>query len=114
MFQAHVKQLAKGRHWSMVEMFQHIIVGKKPMFPGLSQLMEIYLVLPMSTAVCERGFSAMKRIKSDWRSSLNSAQLKRLMSVVLEGPHPDSFDADKAVERLLTFLQYLDTRLLRH
>ena len=52
--------------------------------------MEVYLVLPMSTAVCEpmstavceRGFSAVKRIKSDWRNSLNSSQLKRQMSVV--------------------------------
>ncbi|KAJ8313188.1 hypothetical protein KUTeg_005798 [Tegillarca granosa] len=33
-------------------------------------LIEILLALPISSSVCERGFSAMKRIKSDWRSSL--------------------------------------------
>jgi hypothetical protein len=31
-------------------------------------LIETVLVLPISSAICERGFSAVKRIKSDWRS----------------------------------------------
>ena len=39
-------------------------------FPTILKLAEIVLVIPMSTAICERGFSALKRIKSDWRSSL--------------------------------------------
>ena len=39
-------------------------------FPTILKLTEIVLVIPMSTAICERGFSALKCIKSDWRSSL--------------------------------------------
>ena len=41
-------------------------------FPGLATLMELYLIMPISTACCERGFSCMKRIKNDWRASLKT------------------------------------------
>ena len=55
-------------------------------FPTILKLTEIVLVIPMSTAICERGFSALKRIKRDWRSSLGVEMLDRLMVIVLEGP----------------------------
>jgi hypothetical protein len=68
-------------------------------FPGLSILMEIYLIIPVNTACCERGFSCMKRVKNDWRSSLNTLSLNRLIYLSLQGPHPDHFDARAAVYR---------------
>lgn len=60
--------------------------------------MEVYLILPVSTAVCERGFSAMKRVKTDWRSSLSALQLQRLLFLSIEGPPPEHFDAEAAVQ----------------
>ena len=56
-------------------------------------------MLPVNTAVCERGFSTIKRVKSNWRSSLATVHLQRLMAVAIEGPHPDHFDAGPAVDR---------------
>ena len=47
----------------------------------------------VSTACCERGFSCMTRVKNDWRSSLITPSLTRLMYLKLEGPHLDAFDA---------------------
>ena len=41
-------------------------------YPNLFALMDLVLTLPASTAECERGFSAMKVVKSNQRSSLNS------------------------------------------
>ena len=41
----------------------------------------------------------MKRVKSDWRSSLATVQLQQLMAVATEGPHPDYFDTGSAVDR---------------
>lgn len=61
-------------------------------------LLRIYLVLPVSTAVCERGFSTMKRIKSDWRTSLSSVQLQRLIFLSVEGPKLQDFDAGLVVD----------------
>ncbi|KAF3859041.1 hypothetical protein F7725_021440 [Dissostichus mawsoni] len=49
-------------------------------YKGLSILFEVYLVLAVNTAVCERGFSCMKRVKNDWRSCLGTEQLSRLMA----------------------------------
>ena len=39
-------------------------VTVKTMFPQLTKLASIAAILPVSTAECERSFSAMKRIKT--------------------------------------------------
>ena len=56
------------------------------MFPNLAQLSAIGLVIPMSTADCERGFSALRRIKIDLRNRLSSKVLNALMAILIEGP----------------------------
>ena len=71
----------------------------KTKFPCLGILVEIYLVMAVSTAICERGFSCMKRVKSDWRSTLGGVQLSRLMYLSLEGPSLAQFQAAPAVSR---------------
>ncbi|KAF3840384.1 hypothetical protein F7725_019101 [Dissostichus mawsoni] len=75
---------------------------RRAMFRCLCHLMEIYMVLPVSTAVCERGFSTMKRVKTDWRSSLTTAQLQRLMFISIQGPALEDFDAASAAQRWWT------------
>ncbi|XP_041464874.1 zinc finger protein 862-like [Lytechinus variegatus] len=66
--------------------------------PNLLHIVEILLVLPISTAACERGFSCMKRVKSDWRSSLTVDMLSKLMFVVLNGPEVKDFNAAGALK----------------
>ena len=61
-------------------------------FRCLGVLVEVYLTMAVSTAVCERGFSCMKRVQSDWRSSLRAVQLSHLMYVLLKGPSLASFE----------------------
>ncbi|KAJ8415103.1 hypothetical protein AAFF_G00008010 [Aldrovandia affinis] len=75
---------------------------RRATFQCLSHLMHIYMVLPVSTAVCERGFSTLKRVKTDWRSSLTTAQLQRLMFISIEGPALEDFDAASAAQRWWT------------
>ncbi len=53
----------------------------------------IMLVLPFSAAVCERGFSAQKRIKSDTRASLQSDTVDDLIKTSVEGPSLEDVDA---------------------
>ena len=48
--------------------YQNDRIGKK--FSNFLLLVEIILALPFSTAVVERGFSAVRRILTDWRSTL--------------------------------------------
>ncbi|KAL9987614.1 hypothetical protein ACROYT_G001954 [Oculina patagonica] len=54
-------------------------------FPNVLMLVEITLNLPLSTAFCERGFSVMGKIKSDWKSCLSVEVLDCLMRIRIEG-----------------------------
>ena len=59
------------------------------MFPNLNKLAAISLLLPMSMVDCERGFSALSRIKTDLRNPLSSKTINNLMTIAVEGPAPD-------------------------
>lgn len=64
------------------------------MFPNLSKLAAIGLLMPMSTVDCERGFSALSRIKTDARNHLSSRTLNSLMPNAIEGPPIEEFPFD--------------------
>ena len=59
--------------WSLL--FSHY----REKFPNLAHLVHILLVFPVSNAKVERGFSAMRRAKNDWRASLGESTLDHLM-----------------------------------
>ena len=71
----------------------------KTRFPNLLLFFEVLLAFPLSSAACERGFSAMKRIKSDWRSSLQPEMFRRLMFISIEGPTVPNFNVDPVFNR---------------
>ena len=50
----------------------------------------------MSTVDCERGFSALSRIKTDIRNRLSSKILNHLMTISVEGPSPEEFPCEEA------------------
>lgn len=66
-------------------------------FANVGHLIEILLTLPISTAGVERGFSTMKRIKSDHRASLGIETLDTLMRISIDGPGYHGFDAQAAM-----------------
>ena len=55
-------------------------------FPNLMKLWQVVLILPASTASCERGFSKLNRIKNDDRSRLCLETLDTLMFLSLSAP----------------------------
>ena len=57
------------------------------------------LVIPISSAQCEHGFSAQKRIKSDVRSSLHVSTTEDLIRISMEGPELAAFDPTAVVEK---------------
>ena len=56
------------------------------LYPTLSKLAGITLTLPVSTAHVERGFSSMKRIKTDLRNGLKTEKLDKLIRLSTEEP----------------------------
>ena len=67
-------------------LWQRMLTEHEQDYPNVIMLVELILILPMSTACCERGFSAMKRVKNDWRSSLSSTSLNSILRIVIDGP----------------------------
>ena len=68
------------------------------LYPTLSKLAAITLTLPISTAHVERGFSTMKRIKTDTRNRLKTETLDKLIRLSSEGSNFQLFDYDVAVD----------------
>lgn len=76
--------------------FRH---GFQNRFRNVLKLYEMVVALPVSSAVCERGFSCLGRIKSDWRSQLTTEQLDRLMLISIAGPSFDTYTAERALDK---------------
>ena len=68
------------------------------MFPNFAVLASIALVIPVSTAECERCFSSMKRIKTILRNRMETETLDQLMRIANEGPEPEHFNFNKAAD----------------
>ena len=66
------------------------------LYPTLSKLASIALIIPVSTADCERGFSTINRIKTDSRNRLKTETLDKLIRLSVEGPELDQFDFEQA------------------
>ena len=66
-------------------------------FSLILKVVHICMLLPMSTAVCERGFSAMNRTKTKARSTLSNSHLSSLLYISTDGPLLDMFHAQPAV-----------------
>ena len=69
----------------------------RALYPNLSKLAKVCLILPVSTADCERSFSTMKRVKTDLRNRMNTSTLDALMRIRIEGPSLSEFDFDTAL-----------------
>ena len=68
------------------------------MFPNFAVLASIALVVPVSTAECERCFSSMKRIKTVLRNRMDTKTLDQLIRISNEGPNPEHFDFNIAAD----------------
>ena len=66
------------------------------LYPTFSELSSVALVLSVSTADCERGFSTLKRIKTAPRNRLKTDTLDMLIHISSEGPESTKFDFDHA------------------
>ena len=59
---------------------------------------ELIFSLPFSNGHIERTFSALKLIKTDRRTSLNTFTLSDLLDITAEGPELGEFSAEQAVD----------------
>ena len=79
-------------------LWQRMFTAFKDQFPNILMLVEIILILPLATATVERGFSAMKRVKNDWRSCLDKDILNMLLRITVNGCSFDVYDPQRAIQ----------------
>ena len=60
-------------------------------YSNIMKVIHLTSVYPMANASCEQGFYTMKRVKSDWHSTLGNDTMDMLMRVKIEGPKKQSF-----------------------
>ena len=74
---------------SYLDFWQRIILEDQDNFRNIVKVIKIVLLIPVHTAECERGFSLMARVKTDWRANLSTPRLNDLMRIKLSGPGVD-------------------------
>ena len=81
-----------------IEVFTDILLQNEEEFKALLPILEIMLTISVSTASCERGFSAMNRQKTSLRTRLKAETLDDIMRITVDGPPLISFPEKKHVE----------------
>lgn len=90
-----LKAVAKNLPFSMLcknALAQH---GR---FPLLSRLVAVVVCVPVSTSCCERGFSAMNRIRTDERTKLSNEVINMLMMTAVNGVAVTEYDPQPAIQ----------------
>ena len=86
-----IRNFQKSGFYSFATTFLQI---HSEMYPQISYLLSIILILPVSSVPCERGFSAANRIKTKLRNRLMVQSLDILLRTSIEGP---PFDFTRAL-----------------
>jgi hypothetical protein len=79
------------------------MLGKEPYksdFSAILQLVEIMLVIPVTSAECEK--SHQNRIKSVTHRSMSSTTLDQLVRITKVGPPVELYDPQIAINKLLS------------
>ena len=79
-------QLSKPPTLQEIKMEMESCDGCADIFPEITKLLNILLVLPVETASVEHSFSQMKLVKTRLRSRINDRNLARLMRIATEVP----------------------------
>ena len=86
----------KFRNQTMVGFGSAILLEYRDVFPHLSLLLAAGLVIPVTNAGCERGFSCQNRIMTTLRNRLSKEKIDCLMRISLEGPPMYQFNFKRA------------------
>ena len=75
-----------------------VLLSARKQYPVMAQIIQLTAMLPMSTAECERGFSAMNIVKTKLRNRLETLTLDDLLFIKCNGPSLDDFNCIPAIQ----------------
>ncbi len=88
--------------WGRPDVRSLLLTRYRSQFENFAHLIETLLLFPVSNATVEHGFSAMKRIQTDWRSRLNEVTIDHLLRISIDGPAFSNFDPRPAMEKFFS------------
>ncbi|KAI2652236.1 Zinc finger protein 862 [Labeo rohita] len=89
--------LAEHRGSKLDCLYRDLLSEKPEHLSLILLLVKLMLTLSPSTAICERGFSCMNRVKTTHRTSLQPETLNDCMQLSINGESVESFCPDKVV-----------------
>lgn len=95
-------QLKSLKNTSVFSAYSNLLLHRPASLSNILKLVEIMFTVSPSTAECERSFSAMNRLKTLNRNSLDQVSLQDLMNIVVHGPTMDDFSPDDSIDVWLT------------
>lgn len=106
------KHLAKSYKGALsFEQFSKLLITDlSDQYQDFATLAKLALIIPVSSAPCERGFSVQNALKTKVRNRLNPERLNRMMFIKLDGPDIDHFDFPEAA-RLFSNMKNRMTRM---
>lgn len=72
---------SKIKNWTIQDLFSTVT---SELYPNLHNLLQVALSIPVSSASCERSFSAMRRIKNWLRTTMIQNQFSNLAIIHIE------------------------------
>ena len=75
------------------------IISHLSLYAYLGKIACALSVVPMHSADCERGFSALGRVKTKLRSRLTNKSLNSLLIINLKGPELNDFDFNSTMQK---------------
>jgi len=68
-------------------------------FPNLYKLLSVAFTLPISSATCERSFSAMRRVKTWLRSTMIQERFSNLSIIHIERDISNNIDSEEILNK---------------
>ena len=87
----------KGQELETINDVLTVVIPFKAAFPNLVKLLQLSLTIVVSTAECERPFSALKRIKSYLRSTMSTQRVSNLTVLSIERELSETLSLDEVI-----------------
>lgn len=86
---------------TIYSVMSEISLGKE-MFSEVLRLIKIFYTIPVTTSTAERAFSALRRLKTYLRTTMNQPRLNHAMTICVRKERTDKINLDEIANSFIT------------
>lgn len=102
----HLFQQKPSELWDIVSRLRTLSRAQRDLLSEVYKLLRLILVLPATNSVSERSFSALRRVKTYLRSTMNQSRLNHLMILHVHKHLTDRLDLVKVANEFVKGLEH--------